>query len=190
MIRTRFPARRTLPSIYLGKDATETKVKEINLKSFRVIAFSTHGLISGDIKPLSEPALVLTPPDKATEADDGLLTASEIAQLKLNAEWVILSACNTAHAESAGAEGLSGLAKAFFYAGSRALLVSHWPVESQSATELTRGMFEALKTNPAMGRSEALRRSMFKLAANDNNPHWAHPAFWAPFVVVGEGARR
>ena len=62
-------------------------------------------------------------------------------------------------------------------------------MESQSATELTRGMFEALKTNPAMGRSEALRRSMFKLAANDNNPHWAHPAFWAPFVVVGEGAR-
>jgi len=127
-------------------------------------------LISGDIKHLAEPALVLTRPDKATEADDGLLTASEIAQLKLNAEWVILSACNTAHAESAGAEGLSGLAKAFFYAGSRALLVSHWPVESQSATELTRGMF--------------------KLAANDNHPHWAHPAFWAPFVVVGEGARR
>jgi CHAT domain-containing protein len=51
-------------------------------------------------------------------------------------------------------------------------------------------MFEALKTNPSMGRSEALRRSMFKLAANDNHPHWAHPAFWAPFVVVGEGARR
>ena len=177
-------------SIYLGKDATETKVKEIDLKSARVIAFSTHGLISGDIKHLAEPALVLTPPNKATEADDGLLTASEIAPLKLNAEWVILSACNTAHAESAGAEGLSGLAKAFFYAGSRALLVSHWPVESQSATELTRGMFEALKTNPNMGRSEALRHSMFKLAANDNHPHWAHPAFWAPFVVVGEGARR
>jgi CHAT domain-containing protein len=92
-------------------------------------------LISGDIKHLAEPALVLTPPDKGTEADDGLLTASEIAQLKLNAEWVILSACNKAHAESAGADGLSGLAKAFFYAGSRALLVSHWPVESQSATQ-------------------------------------------------------
>ena len=69
-------------------------------------------------------------------------------------------------------------------------MVSHWPVESKSATELTMGMFEALKTNPSIGRSEALRRSMFKLAANDNHPHWAHPAFWAPFVVVGEGARR
>ncbi len=177
-------------SIYLGKDATETKVKEINLKSSRVTAFSTHGLISGDIKHLAEPALVLTPPNKATETDDGLLTASEIAQLKLNAEWVILNACNTAYAESAGAEGLSGLAKASFYAGCRALLVSHWSVASQSATELTRSMFEALKSNPSMGRSEALRRSMFKLAANDDHPHWAHPAFWAPFVVVGEGARR
>ena len=98
-------------------------------------------MISGDIKHLAEPALVLTRPDKATEADDGLLTASEIAQLKLNAEWVILSACNTAHAESAGAEGLSGLAKAFFYAGARALLVPHWPVESSSETALTTRIF-------------------------------------------------
>ena len=147
-------------------------------------------MISGDIKHLAEPALVLTPPDKASEQDDGLLTASEIAQLKFDAEWVILSACNTAHGEGAGAEGLSGLAKAFFFAGSRALLVSHWPVESQSATALTQGMFRALRDDPTMGRSEALRRAMFKLVANDNHPHWAHPAFWAPFVVVGEGARQ
>jgi CHAT domain-containing protein len=81
------------------------------------------------------------------------------------------------------------LAKAFFYAGGRALVVSHWPVESTSATQLPTTMFDELKANPTIGRSEALRRSMMKLAANDNKPHYAHPAFWAPFVVVGEGGR-
>ena len=170
-------------SIYLQDRATETMVKSLPLKDSRVVAFSTHGLVSGDLKHLAKPALVLTPPQQGTEHDDGLLTASEVAQLKLDAEWVILSACNTA----SGAQGLSGLAKAFFYAGARALLVSHWPVESTAATKLTQGMFEELKANPDIGRSEALRRSMFALAANDN---YAHPKYWAPFVVVGEGARR
>ena len=175
--------------LYLGNRATETQVKTLPLHQSKVVAFSTHGLISGDLTGLSEPALVLTPPKEGTEQDDGLLTASEIAQLKLNADWVILSACNTAAADKPGAEGLSGLAKAFFYAGARALLVSHWPVESNAATLLTTGMFDALKANPNIGRSEALRRSMMKLAANDNKPHYAHPAFWLPFVVVGKGGR-
>ena len=136
--------------------------------------------------PVEKEVLVLTPPDKATEADDGLLTASEIAQLKLNAEWVILSACNTAHAESAGAEGLSGLAKAFFYAGSRALLVSHWPVVSDAAVTLTTRMLAAAKTG--LTRAEAHRQAM--MAMIDTGPaHNAHPALWAPFVVVGEGGK-
>jgi len=83
-----------------------------------VLTFATHGLLAGDLKGLSEPALVLTPPKEGTELDDGLLTASEVAQLKLDADWVILSACNTAAPDGTpGAEGLSGLAKAFFYAG-------------------------------------------------------------------------
>ena len=170
-------------SIYLQDRATETVVKSLPLQDNRVVAFSTHGLVSGELA-LVEPALVLTPPEEGSEHDDGLLTASEIAQLNLDAEWVILSACNTASGDTKGAEGLSGLAKAFFYAGARALLVSHWPVESHSATALTQGMFEELKAHPELGRAEALRRSMLALVANDN---YAHPAFWAPFVVVGEG---
>jgi CHAT domain-containing protein len=173
--------------LYLRDRATETRVKEIALDQSKVVAFATHGLISGQFRGLSEPALVLTPPAKATEADDGLLTASEIAQLKLDADLVILSACNTASAEKPGAEGLSGLAKAFFYAGARSLLVSHWPVETNAAAKLTTGMFDALKADPGIGRSEALRRSMMALRANDDNPLFAHPLLWAPFVVVGEG---
>ena len=150
----------------------------------RVVAFSTHGLVSGEVKGLSEPALVLTPPKKGSNLDDGLLTASEITDLKLNADWVILSACNTASGGKPGAEGLSGLARSFFYAGAKSLLVSHWPVESRAATRLTTKMFEALRSDPTIGRSEALRRSMVSLASNDN---YSHPALWAPFVVVGEG---
>ncbi len=93
-----------------------------NLDDVRVLAFASHGLVAGQLKGAPELGLVLTPP----EQDDGFLTASAVAQLKLNAAWVILSACNTASSDGTpGAEGLSGLAKAFFYAGSRALLVSH-----------------------------------------------------------------
>ena len=106
----------------------------MDLSDYRVLAFATHGLVSGELSGLGEPALVFTPPETGTEADDGLLTASEIATLELDADWVILSACNTAAADGTpGAEGLSGMAKAFFYAGARALLVSHWAVNSEAA---------------------------------------------------------
>jgi CHAT domain-containing protein len=93
---------------------------------------------------------------QATAFDDGLLTSSEVAQLKLNADWVVLSACNTAAADKPGAEALSGLARAFFYAGARALLVSHWPVESDPAVKLTTTTFDALAKNPKLTTAEAL----------------------------------
>src|SRR5262249_56185830 len=109
--------------IVVGKGGTETRVKAGGLSEYRIIELATDGLVAGDLSGLAEPALVLTPPDVPTEADDGLLTASEIATLKLNADWVVLSACNTAAGNAEGAEALSGLARSFFYAGARALLV-------------------------------------------------------------------
>jgi CHAT domain-containing protein len=133
----------------------------------------------------AEPALVLTPPQAASEEDDGLLTASEVAGLKLDADWVVLSACNTAGGDEAGAEALSGLARAFFYAGARALLVSHWAVDSEATVKLVTRAFEELSRNPKLGRAQAMRRSMSALI--DGGGHEAHPAYWAPFVVVGEG---
>jgi len=173
-------------SICLGAQATETRVKSMDLTRVRNLAFATHGLTSGDLKGFAEPSLVLTPPAKGTEQDDGMLTASEISQLKLNADWVILSACNTAAADGTpGTEGLSGLAKAFFYAGARSLLVSHWSVSSDAAVALTTRMFE--ETAKGASKAEALRRSMLALMQSKDKPHMAHPAFWAPFVVVGEG---
>jgi CHAT domain-containing protein len=127
----------TEPSdVKLGLNATETAVKQAKLDQYRIVYFATHGLVSGELqqfaKSKAEPALALTIPDKPTEFDDGLLQASEIAQLKLNADWVVLSACNTAAEASPGAEALSGLARAFFYAGTRSLIVSHWAVDDES----------------------------------------------------------
>jgi len=176
-----------IKNVYLKGQATETRVKTMDLFSKQVIAFATHGLVAGEITGLAEPALVLTPPEQSTEKDDGLLTASEVAQLKLNADLVLLSACNTAAGDGTPrAEGLSGLAKAFFYAGSRSLVVSHWAVSSDAAVELTTGMFDESANHPEIGKSEALRRSMLTLMNNDNKSYYAHPMFWAPFVIVGE----
>jgi CHAT domain-containing protein len=169
-------------SVHLREAATETRVKTTALSEFRVLHFATHGLVAGDLSDLAEPALVLTPPAVASSADDGLLTASEVAALKLNADWVVLSACNTAAGSSEGAEALSGLARAFFYAGARALLVSHWPVDSNAAVELTTHTFAALAGTPSLGRAGALRRSMLALIAAGRAP-----GYWAPFVIVGEG---
>jgi CHAT domain-containing protein/tetratricopeptide (TPR) repeat protein len=175
--------------VYLREHATERQVKTMALDAYRVIAFSTHALISGQLG-LHEPALVLTPPAKGSIEDDGLLTASEIAQLKLDADWVVLSACNTASGTEPGAEGLSGLARAFFYSGARTLLVSHWPVVAEVSARITTTIFRERKLNPQTGPAEALRLAMLSVMKSKSEPAYAHPIFWAPFVVVGEGAVR
>ena len=174
-------------ALVLRAAATETEVKRMTLSNNRVVAFATHGAMAGEMKGLAEPALVLTPPAEPTELDDGLLTASEIAQLKLDADWVILSACNTAAGDGTpGAEGLSGLAKAFIYAGARTLLVSHWPVASEPTVALTTRMLSE-SAKPGVGRAEAHRRAMLAYLADPANLQITHPAYWAGFAVIGEG---
>jgi CHAT domain-containing protein/Tfp pilus assembly protein PilF len=179
--------------IILGADATESRVKQEKLDQYRIVYFATHGLLAGEVadfaKLNAEPALVLSLPDKPTDFDDGLLTASEVAQLKLNADWVVLSACNTASGEKPGAQALSGLARAFFYAGARSLIVSNWEVETKSAVQLMVGTFAALAANPKLSHGEALQKSILAMIRNAEHPEWADPKFWAPFVVVGEPAK-
>jgi CHAT domain-containing protein/tetratricopeptide (TPR) repeat protein len=183
-------------AVYLGEKASEKAIKALSangtLAGARVVHFATHGLLAGETEMFAatkaEPALIFSPPDQATEEDDGLLTASEITQLKLDADWVVLSACNTAAggSDKQGAEALSGLAQAFFYAGARAMLVSHWAVNSDATVKLITRVFDEMKADPKIGRSEALRLSMLALVATGGSD--AHPANWAPFVVVGEGS--
>ena len=177
--------------ILLGTHATEREVKRLSttgeLAKYRMVHFATHGVLAGQLDGAHEPGLILTPPDKATEEDDGYLSASEIAALKLDADWVILSACNTAAAAATSAEALSGLARAFIYAQARALLVSHWEVYSDATVKLITTAIREMTRDPKVGRAEALRRSMLALI-DKGEPHEAHPAYWAPFVVVGEGA--
>jgi CHAT domain-containing protein len=176
--------------VVLGASATETALKQADLSKFRVLYFATHGLLAGEVEGYArigaEPALVLSLPATATELDDGLLTASEAAQLRLNADWVVLSACNTAAGDTPGAEALSGLARAFFYAGGRSLLVSHWPVGSDSAVALMTLLFDKAAADTTERPAEALRQAMLSVMASPENPEWANPAFWAPFVLVGE----
>lgn len=187
----------TQQDVFLGPLATERTVKALSatgkLATYRVIHFATHGLLANETEIAAggpaQPGLVLTPPATATIEDDGVLTSGEIAQLKLNAEWVILSACNTAGGEKTDADTLSGLARAFFYAGSRALLVSHWAVDNDATVTLITKTFEALKATPSVGRAGALRAAMLGMIATNNDPA-AHPAYWAPFAVVGEGSAR
>jgi CHAT domain-containing protein len=181
--------------VYLGEMASESLVKTMDMSDRRVIAFATHALVPGDLDGLDQPALALSSPLVTGEAEDGLLTMEEIFQLKLNADWVVLSACNTGAAEGAGAEAVSGLGRAFFYAGTRALLVSMWPVESTSAKKLTTGLFRHQKKDPNLSRARALRKSILELiddpglqddATGKIVASYAHPLFWAPFVIVGE----
>lgn len=175
-------------AVVTGDAATETAVKAADLSHAAVLAFATHGLLSGELRGLAEPALVLTPPAVPSRVDDGLLTASEIAELKLDADWVVPSACNTAGGDGRPeAEGLSGLARAFLFAGARAILVSNWPVRDDAAMRLTTGAFAALASGQAKTRAEALRLSMLALIDDASDPSLAHPAAWAPFVLVGEG---
>ena len=181
--------------VLLGTEASETNVKERRLDQYRVLMFATHGLAPGDIDGLTQPALALSNPQITGEPDaDGLLTLDEVLGLKLNADWVVLSACNTAAGNGAGGEAVSGLGRAFFYAGARALLVSNWPVETVSARLITTDLFRRQSEDPSLTRGQALRQTLLNLidrgeakdAPGRARFTYAHPMFWAPFSLVGD----
>lgn len=172
--------------LYFGEKASERLVKSRSLREFQIVYFATHGLVAGDVKYVGEPSLALTLPDKPDAIDDGLLTASEVSQLSLNADWVVLSACNTIAGDRPGAEALSGLARAFFYAGARALLVTHWDVESDAATRLTTATFKKLAVDSSISRAEAIRLSMLEFLQDNTSERNSDPSVWGPFAVIGE----
>ena len=175
----------------LGASATRDSVLAASqsglLARKRVVAFATHGLMAGDLPQLTQPALAL-----AATGNEGknpmapLLTLEDVMSLKLNADWVVLSACNTAASDGNAAEALSGLARGFFYAGARSVLATHWAVESESARLLTTATFAHYATHASARKSESLRQAMLSVMAQ---PDFSHPAFWAPYALVGDGGR-
>lgn len=169
--------------ILLRNDAKELNLKELDLSTYKIIHFATHGEISGAIKGINEPFLVLSPPSNSS-SEDGLLTMSEIMSFDTNADLVVLSACNTAAGDEPGSEGFSGLAKSFFMAGAKSVLVSNWYVETYSAKELVISLFKNLKDNPNSSISDGLNKTMLNMVKNEKE--LSHPMFWAPFVVVGK----
>src|SRR6185369_2133337 len=134
-----------------------------DLSCYKILAFATQGLVPGDLNGLRQPALALSAPEVSGADGDGLLTMDEILALKLDADWVVLSACNTGSGAGAGAEAASGLGRAFFYAGTRALLVTNWSVHSASARDLVADLFHRQAQNPKLSRGEALRQAMIAL---------------------------
>jgi CHAT domain-containing protein len=122
----------------------------------------------------------------------------EILSLRLDADWVVLSACNTAAGLGVGADVASGLGRAFFYAGSRALLVTNWSVDSASARQLVADLFRRQAANAGLSRAEALRQAMMALmdgpgysdAGGKTLFSYAHPLFWAPYTIIGDGGAR
>jgi CHAT domain-containing protein len=184
--------------VFLGKDCSKQRVLTMNLSNRKVIAFATHALVPGDLDGLDQPALALSSPAITGEKEDGLLRMDEILKLKLSADWVVLSACNTGAAEGQGADAVSGLGRAFFYAGTKSLLVSMWPVETTSARKLVSGIFQFQKEDKTLSRAQILRKSILNLLDRDVMidaatgkiaASYGHPIFWAPFVIVGDPGR-
>jgi len=175
--------------VLLGSRFTEANIKSLSgaghLKGFRMLHFATHAALPGEIPGNAEPGLVLTPPVIATSDDDGYLSSSEIMGLSIDADWVLLSACNTAGAQDPGQDALSGLARSFFYAGARALLVSHWVVDSDATVRLVTEIFRQPRRGAVEDRSSALLRAMSQMI-NATDSRLSHPSNWGPFFVAGQ----
>ncbi|MEP9404355.1 CHAT domain-containing tetratricopeptide repeat protein [Sphingomonas silueang] len=183
-IATHFPGRARW---WTGSEATEARLRgEAGLPVARYITLATHAVRTGDGGPAGEPALLLTPGNAGDPADDGLLTASEAATLRIGADLVVLSACDTAAADGAfTGEDLSGLARGFFAAGARGVLVSHWPIDDAATALVSPALFAGIGSDPAAALRDAMRR-----LRDTPGRRWAHPRYWAAFTLVGDIAAR
>ena len=174
-------------SLLLGAAATEANLRRQPLDQYNVLYFATHGLLPAELSCNEEPGLALTPGGGQSTGDDGLLEASEVAALRLNADLVVLSACNTAAGgDPRGGESLQGLADAFFHAGARRLIVSHWEVSSNATVQLMTSLFSRANGGFGGGLAEAMRQAQLGLLGS---PATAHPFYWAAFTVMGDGGR-
>ena len=170
--------------LLLSKDANEKTLKELELTTYDIISFATHAAVSGELENTAEPFLVLTPPEKTSFFNDGILTASEISQLDLNAKLVILSACNTASKENEYAPGFSGLVAAFFKAGAESVFATHWAVADKTTSIMLRETInKTVKNNITL--PTALSLTKIEFINGKYGAKYTNPKYWAPYVVIG-----
>ncbi|MDI7065611.1 CHAT domain-containing protein, partial [Klebsiella pneumoniae] len=115
--------------------------------------------------------------------------ADDRVTMRLNADWVVLSACNTGLVTGNAGEAMSELSRAFFAAGARSILLTQWAVESRSATEVTTGVFRTYASDPSLSKAEALARTERDMASGKDGELYSHPYFWGAYVLAGDAAR-
>ncbi len=164
--------------IFKGEKATEAALKKLELKDYRYIHFATHGFVNTQNPALS--GIILYKQNDGRE--DGILHSSEVYNLKLNADLVVLSACETGLGKVIKGEGIVGLARSFLYAGAKNIMVSLWKVTDTATKELVVDFYTQLVKNKKMSKSEALRRAKLRLLKDKK---YAMPYYWNGFVLVG-----
>jgi CHAT domain-containing protein len=174
--------------VYLEENATEARLKTVALDEYRYVHFATHGFASDTNQEAS--GILLFPHEGSTERsseeadsvhEDGVLRLDEVYNLKLNADLVVLSACETGLGPIARGEGVLGLTRGFLYAGSSNVLVSLWKADDIQTSQLMPDFYRSLLRG--MGMPSALRAA--KLTLIQANSRYARPFYWAPFVLVG-----
>jgi CHAT domain-containing protein len=176
--------------VLMASDATEKAFRSQLVGSYRFLSFATHGLLRDDLQGLAEPALALTPVSGDDLSNDGLLTASEIADLNLGARFVALSACNTASFDLAQMSAeLPALASAFAVAGVPSTLATLWAVDSETSKQVVASIFGRLGASGQTGAAEALAQAQRAFLAAPPGRAYLHPRFWAPFVLLGDGGK-
>ena len=170
--------------LHLHEDASLETVLQLNedeqLDDFRYVVFSTHAILPNEIDHINQPALVLSYPE-----ENGYLTMGEVFGLQMNADLVTLSACNTGRGENIQGEGVRGLTRAFMYAGTPAVSVTLWSIQTDSAKQLSMNLFTQLKEKQAL--ATGLRQAKLTMLEGEPKDYFSHPYFWAPLVVFGDG---
>jgi CHAT domain-containing protein len=174
-------------STFFGKEASRERVMSMDLRDYRVVAFATHGLRPGELPQLSQPALALAGTGDAERSP--LLVLDDVLKLTLGADWVVLSACNTAAGDGKGEEAISGLGRGFFFAGARSMLVTHWAVESTSARALVSRLFARHAEAKGASRAQSLREAQLEMIGGEAGKQFMHPAFWSPYALVGDAVK-
>ncbi|MEM5387783.1 CHAT domain-containing protein [Paraburkholderia phymatum] len=174
-------------SVLWGKSASRSEVMTRDLSNERVLLFATHGIVGGEVPGWRKAGLALA--YEGSGLADSILTADDIVTLRLNADWVVLSACNTGLVSGNAGDAISELSRAFFAAGARSILVTQWAVESHSAIEVTTGVFRTFADDSSLSKAVALERTERDMASGKDGELYRHPYFWAAYVLTGDAAR-